>query len=93
LVTFPEVTVCPDYYSAYKASKLAQYGLSADDIRKRMIFPKGLPENKSLFHFFEEVTHDLDDIVDSIIVTTNFKEEGTNLTSFLISNVGKNPGE
>jgi hypothetical protein len=52
-----------------------------------MIFPEGLPDNTSLFNFYEEVTHDLQDIVDSIIVTTNFKQEGTNYTNFLFSNV------
>jgi hypothetical protein len=89
LVTFPELTVCPHYSQAYKSNKLAQYGLSNDDMRKKFIFPKGLPDNKSLHNFFEEVTHDLEDVVDSIVVTTNFKKEGTNFTNFEFSNDAK----
>jgi len=86
LVTFPEITICPRFLQAYKSNKLSQYGLSVDDIRKRIIFPKGLPQNKSLANFFEEVTHGLDEILDSIIVTTNFKQEGTHFTTFMFSN-------
>jgi hypothetical protein len=56
---------------------------------KNLFWPKGLPDNKSLHNFFEEVTHDLEDIVDSIVVTTNFKKEGTNFTNFVFSNDAK----
>jgi hypothetical protein len=86
LVTFPEITICPHFLQAYKLDKLSQYGLSVDDIRKRIIFPLGLPQNESLVKFFEEVTHSFDEIVDSIIVTTNFKQEGTHFTNFMFSN-------
>jgi hypothetical protein len=93
LVTFPEITICPHFLQAYKSSKLSQYEMKADDMRKRFIFPKGLPQNKSLANFFEEVTHDLDDIVDSLIVTTNFKWEGTNFTNFMFTEIGNTAGE
>ena len=92
-ITFPEMTVCPHFFQAYKSDKLSQYGMSVDDVRKKIMFPKGLPQNKSLVNFFEEVTHDFDDIVDSIIVTTHFKLEGTHFTNFLFSNVGNITGK
>ncbi len=57
IATFPSITICPDFHTAYKRDILARHGLAVDDIRKRIIFPKILSSNISMTAFFESVTY------------------------------------
>ena len=55
--TFPSITICPDFHTAYKRGILEKHGLSVEDVRKKIIFPKNLTSNISMTSFFESVTH------------------------------------
>ena len=83
-VTFPGLTICPDYFNAYKREILSQNGLNVKDIWNSIEFPQNL--NGSLADFFEEITYDLEEIVYSVEVGTGIKLYGTNETSFKFIN-------
>ena len=80
------MTICPYYNDAYKSDTLAKYNLTINDLRKYSIFPNVVEFNKTLANFFEEVTHDFEDIVERVVFHSNYRKDGTNHTSHVFSN-------
>ena len=88
--TFPSITICPDYYIAYKQEILTKFGITADDIRDRLKFPENLKEPETPGSFFQNVTFDLDETVAKIIFTTEKKPPNSNFSHFFYSSNNSN---
>ena len=48
-VTFPSITFCPAYESAYKANVLSAYGLKMDEFRRNFTFPQNISGHTGKF--------------------------------------------
>ena len=78
-VTFPALTICPHYNVAYKGEILGQYGSNATQMRKGL-YPKFLG---SSLEFFKNVTHNFEEIVQEIYISTFKSLHGTDFRYFL----------
>ena len=77
---FPSLTICPDYDLSYKKSVLDKYGLKADDVRE-LRFPKNVTPGG----FYDEVTLNMDDIIDSVIIETLHTPKDASYTTFIFN--------
>ncbi len=67
--TFPSVTACPSYHSAYRRDYLASFGLTADDVRKVGLAPTNVSSGRR-FHL--EATFELEELVDRYEISTKY---------------------
>ena len=69
---FVDLTICPAYESSYKEDVLRQYGMEKRKyVREGVYIPQNYTPEVDLRKIFEEVTHDIDEVLFSISIYTN----------------------
>ena len=84
---FPALTICPDYYEAFKKEELLNLKISKKDIRK-FNFTNFPSNNLTTYEQYDKVTHNLQDIIEqfTIAVIEPFETGDRKLTRFTYSN-------
>ena len=75
---FIDLTICPDYHYAYKEEVLQSYGLNKEKYREQAMYsPTHVHGTKfvNLERFFNSVTYSIDEILHSIIISSNNKND------------------
>lgn len=80
-VTHPDapficLSICPDYFSAYKSKVLANHGLPKDAFTSLNFIPASRPD-MDIRRLFQEATYEFAEIVDSVILSTASITNGT----------------
>ena len=61
---FPSITICPDYFEAYNETIIDEYNRTADDIRHFRY-----PDSRiNSLEFFELITHDLQHVLEDLVL-------------------------
>ena len=61
---FPSITVCPDFFEAYKETIIEKYNRTVEDVR-HFRYPD---TDLNSLEFFELITHDVQDIIDDLVL-------------------------
>ena len=74
-IPFVDLIICPEYFNAYNKSLLEYYGIEKENYKRNGYFyPKTIGANRDPRHIFNEVSHDLNDILNGIQIKTLNKE-------------------
>ena len=87
-VNFPSVTICPDYWKAYKTQILKKFNSSASEIRN-LNFPK--VENMTSYEFYQLVTYDLEEFLIDMFITTHMNTETQYSSYHYTKNINNHP--
>ena len=66
-VEFPTLTVCPDYFPAYKPGVLHKYGMTTKDI-KNFNYPSNI--TKSISEIYHQSSHSIEELIEQIEIST-----------------------
>ena len=81
------MTICPDYFSAYKTDALNAYGINKKEYRSKGVYsPSNNTKDTTLRDIFKSVTYDIDEILFGIALFTSNKQK----TRFEIDFDGQN---
>ena len=87
---FVDLTICPAYESSYKEDVLRQYGMDKDKYRREGVYiPQNYTPDMDLRNLFEEVTHDIHEVLFSISIYTNSRNNSAFTTDFGTKNFTK----
>ena len=87
---FIDLTICPAYDVAYKDDMVEHYGLNKKQYRAHGVyFNKTYNPSKDARLVFETITHNIDELIDRMIIATRNKERSRFILNFDESNFSK----
>ena len=85
-VEFPTLTVCPDYFPAYKPGVLHKYGMTTKDI-KNFNYPSNI--TKSISEIYHQSSHSIEELIEQIEISTMKKLNDSGTNRFYMNFSGK----
>ena len=76
---FPALTICPDYFEAFKKNELQKFGISKGDIRG-FNFMKFNSTSLNTLEQYHKVTHNLADVIEKFTISLSRALEGSKVT-------------
>ena len=80
-VEFPTLTVCPDYFPAYKPGVLHKYGMTTKDI-KNFNYPSNI--TKSISEIYHQSSHSIEELIEQIEISTIRKLDDSGANRFYL---------